>query len=206
MCNKLTQSTITPIILIHRTLTINRMLDSQLEMSSQTKSMEQMLLSRCTSPLWWRSWHGHHFSCRPGLLSSQITLFTTHGKRELSPPCSEESMPSEDTQQVKRDVLLANFVRLLAQLLLLSSSLSQDQMAPEELPSMISIWPSAFSAVSARRLAQSMLLLKDPISSTPHFYMRNYFMIRRNFLKTVTNGSHSLPESWRLRQKLDDSH
>ena len=158
MFNKLTLSTITLIISIHRISTTNRMLDFLWEMNSPTILMEPMLLSLCTSPLSWLSSRGHHFSCLPGQLSSLITLSTTHGKREPFHPCSEESTLLEDIQLVKKDALPANFAKLLAQLSQLSLSLNQDQMAREEPPNTILIWPSASSADSARRLAQLTLL------------------------------------------------
>jgi hypothetical protein len=48
-------------------------------------------------------------------------------------------MLSEDILPVKKDALLVNFVKLLAQLSPLLSNLSQDQMDLEELLSMILI-------------------------------------------------------------------
>ena len=174
-------------------------------MSSPTKLMELMSLSLCISHLSWPSSPGHHFSCLPGQLSSQITSSTTHGRRELCPPCSEESTLWEDTQLVRRDASLASSVKPLAQPSPLSLSPSQDQMDLEEQLNTTLIWLNASSAVSARKLAQLTPLLKDPTSSTQHFYMRSSFMIRRNSLRTETNGNHSSQESWKLRQELDDN-
>ena len=173
-------------------------------MNSPTILMEPMLLSPCTSPLLWLSSPGHHFSCPPGQHSSLITLSTTHGRKELFHPCSEESTLLEDIQPVRKDALPANFAKLLAQLSQLSLSLSQDQMAREEPLNTTSIWQSASSADSARKLAQLTLLLRDQISSTQHFYMRNYSTIRRSSSKMETNGNHSLQESWKLRLKPDE--
>ena len=205
MLLKPTLSTITLIILIHRTTITNKMWDFQWEMNFQTILMELTSLSLCINRLLWLSSHGLHSSCLHGPASSQITLFTILGKRELFPLCSEENMLWEDIQLVKKDALLANFVKLHALLSLLLSNLSQDQMDQGEQLNMISIWLNAFSAVSAKKLALLMLSLKDLISSTPHSSMRSFFTIRPNFLKTEINGSHNLQELWKLKLKLDES-
>ena len=153
MLLKLIQSTITHIILILKISIIKTMLDFQSEMNSQTILMVLMLLNPCINPLWWQSWLGHHCSCLHGLVSNQIISFITHGKKELFHQCSEESMLSEDILPVKKDALLVNFVKLLAQLLPLSSNPSQDQMDLEELLSMILIWLNVFSVASAKKHA-----------------------------------------------------
>ena len=66
----------------------------------------------------WAAWEGDVIIqnlCGNKLYS---TLSITHGRRVLSVLYSEESMLLEDTLQEKRDALLANCVRLLAQHLL----------------------------------------------------------------------------------------
>ena len=205
MLLKPTLSTITLIILIHRTTTTNKMWDFLWEMNFQMILMEQISQSLCINLLLWLSSHGLLSSCPHGPASSQITLFTILGKRELCPLCSEESTLWEDTQLVKKDALLVNFVRLHALLSLLSSNLSQDLMDQEELQNMISIWLNASSAVSAKKLALLVLLLKDLISNTQHSSMRSSFTISLNFLKTEINGSHNLQELWKLKQEQDES-
>jgi len=151
------------------------------EMSFLTILTEQILQRLCTNHLLWPSWLGHLCSWLLGLASSLITLSITLGRKELCPRCSEVSMRSEDTQLVKRGALLANFAKLLAQLSLLSSNLSQDQMDLEEQLNMTLTWPSASSVASAKKLALLTLSLKDQTSNTQHSSTRSCFTIRQNF-------------------------
>ena len=168
---------------------------SQSETSCPVKSMPVTSPSHFTTKWSWLSWLGLRSSSVFGPLSNPITSFTTPGRRDLFPPCSEESTPSVGTLPARSVASLANCVRLLALPSPLRLSLSLDQMALAAQQNTISTWPSVFSVDSAKKHAQLMLLLRDQTSNILHFCMRNLFTIKKNFLRMEINGSHNLQES-----------
>lgn len=81
-----------------------------------------------------------------------------HMKKPLCLLILGENMPWEDIPRERRDVLLANYVRLLVLLRLLLLRLVRDLIIVEELLDMILIWLNVFIVGIVKRLVQLMLL------------------------------------------------
>ena len=166
-------------------------------MNYQPKLMQVTLLNPFTTKWLWLNSLGLHSSLDCGPRSNLIIFFTTLGKRVLYPPCSEVNTHSVVTQQEKSGASHVSFARLLAQLTQSKLSQSQDQMDRVELLSMILTWQSASFVVFVKRHAQLTRSSKGLTSNMLLSCTRNFFTIKRSWLKMGTNGNLNLQELWR---------
>ncbi len=83
------------------------------------------------------------------------------------------------------------------------SKVSQDQMDQEEQLNMILIWPSVFIVDFVKLPVQLMLSLKDQTFKTLPSLMKSFSIVKKNYFKMVTDGSHNSQETSNLKLEVD---